>query len=223
MTGRKQILELAAARPVELLLLTDSAPAREVSLVLKYARKQVILPERLMEKIVPVENHQSMLAFFAKPGWEWNDLTPYLLVLDRIQDPGNLGTLLRSAAATGIFSIATTPGTVSVFNSKALRASTGLLFRVPFQVRVPREEIARRGYRIYAADAAAADSAFEADFQPPLALVLGSEGQGFKLESDWPTAELVRIPMSDETDSLNAGVAGSILMYEIYRRFGHAR
>ena len=223
MSGRKQIIELAPYSPIELLLLTDRTLGREASEIEKFSQNSVLLSNRLMDRIVPVENHQSMLAFFKKPGWSWDDITPYILVLDQIQDPGNLGTILRSAAATGIFSVITTPGTVSVFNPKALRASAGLLFKIPFLTQISSEEISCHGYNLYAAAAIGGTSAFEAGFQFPLALILGNEGQGLDLEKDWASAELIRIPMADGMNSLNAGVAGSILMYEVYRRFGHVQ
>jgi len=220
-TGLKQIRDIISFQSIELLLHTDSVPSTEKLRMEQKARKSVLLPERLMDRIVPIENSQGLLAFIKKPKWDWSDLTSFVIILDRIQDPGNLGTIFRTAAATGIFTIITTPGTVSVFNTKALRASSGLLFKVPHLIGKTIPEILERNFNIYAADAEGKDSVFETEFIPPLALILGNEGQGILLEEDLKQFLKVKIPMAESTDSLNVGVCGSIIMYEIFRRNLH--
>ena len=146
--------------------------------------------------------------------------TPLILIAVGLQDPGNLGTLVRSAEAFGATGVLTTPGTVSVWNQKALRASAGSIFRVP--VATADEMVMKRlkaaGVRLIAAlkdRAAAVDSVA---LTGPLAFLIGNEGSG--LDDSWISVadERVTIPCPGRVESLNAAVAGSLLLYEASRQ-----
>jgi TrmH family RNA methyltransferase len=144
-----------------------------------------------------------------------------VLVLDEIQDPGNLGTLLRSTEAFGAQQVMVTPGTVNQWNPKALRASTGSVFRVPV-LRAPLQAIAeqlkQQGSTVYAAVAPEAGSAslLEIKFAANCALMIGNEGAGLSAAALSCAQHRVRIPCAVE--SLNAAVAGSLLLYEAMRQ-----
>jgi len=144
-----------------------------------------------------------------------------LLALDGIQDPGNLGTLVRTALALGWDAVALLPGTCDPYNDKALRAARGGVFRMPMARLTweELEEVTRRdGLRRFCAeptaDATAADTA--ATGSKGLCLVLGSEGQGLS-DVALRTCEPVAIPMPGEMESLNVAVAGGILLYLMRR------
>ena len=128
--GWKAIEELASKHSPELLLFSDPQDLR-LKQLLECSLDNVQLSSKLLKGISALESPQGVMAFFEKPCWDWKDLTPWILYLDQLQDPGNLGTLLRTAEATNMFSLVTSPGTVSCFNSKVVRASTGALFKVP--------------------------------------------------------------------------------------------
>lgn len=166
-----------------------------------------------MESLSAVRASQGVVACFDPPAWQWSDISPYVVLLDGIQDPGNLGTVLRSAAAFG-FSLVTSPGTVSCRNDKVIRASAGYLFRVPFLEGVEPAKLKSRGYRLCWADAHGSTEAARLEAVAPLALVIGREGGAVPP----PGEQTIRIPMSQGVDSLNAGVAASLLMYEVFRR-----
>jgi TrmH family RNA methyltransferase len=142
-----------------------------------------------------------------------------------LQDPGNLGTLVRSAEAFGAAGVLTTPGTVSAWNQRALRASVGSVFRVPV-VAVTASEIEglkKRGVRLIAAvgsDDAGVVEAREMDFTCACAVMIGNEGSG--LGAEWMEMCDVRvtIPCPGAVESLNAAVAGSLLLYEASRQRG---
>lgn len=144
-----------------------------------------------------------------------------VLILESIQDPGNLGTLIRSAEAFGARQIFLTPDTVNPWNSKAVRASAGSIFRMPI-ARAPLTHIAtqlkQRGTILYAAVAQHADSIslFETTFEPHSALMIGNEGAGLTTEALALAHHRVRIPCAVE--SLNAAIAGSTLLYEALRQ-----
>jgi len=142
-----------------------------------------------------------------------------LLVLDGIQDPGNLGTLVRAAAAFALSGVLLLEGTVDPYNPKAVRAAAGGLFRVPV-VRVPWSEVGgwleERGVRLLVAEAHGTDVA-RARAAPPWALVVGSEAAGARGEIVSAAARVVAVPMPGGSDSLNAGVAGAVLLYALTR------
>lgn len=143
-----------------------------------------------------------------------------LIVLDRIQDPGNLGTILRAAAAVGVSGAVLTAGTVDPKNPKAVRASAGAYFRVPLTSGWAPASLAERlkaaGFRVIAADAHGGVDAFRFDWQGKWALVLGNEGNG--LDPELVPTDRVCLPMPGGIESLNVGVAASVLLYEGYRR-----
>ena len=146
--------------------------------------------------------------------------TPLILIAAGLQDPGNLGTLVRSAEAFGATAVFSTQGTVSVWNQKALRASAGSVFRVPV-VDVTSTEIGAlkgRGVRLLAAVGSGGTSAQDIDFTGSCALMIGNEGSG--LGSEWleMADALVTIPCPGPVESLNAAVAGSLLLYETSRQ-----
>jgi TrmH family RNA methyltransferase len=216
--GWKQALDLAGL-PIQLLLVSDPDD-RRVARLANSAREAVVITERLMRLISRVEAPQSVVAFLEKPSWDWSAMTPWVILVDRLQDPGNLGTLIRTAAATGLFSVATTAGTVSCFNEKVIRASASSLFAVPFLESVTLQELLERGYRLCAATPDAGETLFDATFDPPCAFAIGREGGGLAPEIEEQANCRLRIPMTKQSESLNAAVAGALIMYEVYRKKG---
>lgn len=144
-----------------------------------------------------------------------------VLVLEAIQDPGNLGTLLRAAEAFGASRLLITPQTVNPWSPKALRASTGSVFRVPVR-RMQIDEIAQwaedEGVRVYAAVARpdGAVSCIDVDFAWPSAVMIGNEGAGLSEAALRIASQRIHIPCM--TESLNAAAAGATLMYEAMRQ-----
>ncbi len=148
---------------------------------------------------------------------------PLILLAVGLQDPGNLGTLVRSAEAFGATGVLTTIGTVSAWNQKALRASAGSVFRMPIVPATPEamERLEQTGVQLVAAlkeDALAVDSSeLEEVLRGPCAVMIGNEGAG--LSEDWVRMadRRVTIPCPGFVESLNAAVAGSILLWEVAR------
>ena len=154
-----------------------------------------------------------------RPGRHYTD-RGILLVLEAIQDPGNLGTLLRAAEAFGAARLLITPETVNPWSPKALRASAGSVFRVPVQ-RMRLDEIGRladQGVRLYAAVARpdGAVSCIDANFTWPCAIMIGNEGAGLSEAALRIATGRIHIPCM--TESLNAAAAGATLMYEAMRQ-----
>ena len=139
------------------------------------------------------------------------------LALDGIQDPGNLGTLVRTARAFDLTAVIALDGTVDPWNARVVRASAGSVFRVPV-VRVPWTEVGAwaAGARVIVADAAGQDAA-TLSVKPPWMLVVGNEGAGVRAEIRKAANARAAVPMAGAADSLNAAVAGAIVLYALTR------
>lgn len=139
------------------------------------------------------------------------------LALDGIQDPGNLGTLVRTARAFDLTAAITLDGTVDPWNARVVRASAGSVFRIPV-VRAPWSEVAAwaTGMQVIVADATGQDAATLA-VTPPWMLVVGNEGAGVRAEIREVAGVRAAVPMPGAADSLNAAVAGAIVLYELTR------
>ncbi len=144
----------------------------------------------------------------------------FILIPDQIRDPGNLGTLLRSAAAAGVQAVLIPPETTDAFAPKVLRAGMGAHFRIPIRM-MNWDEIKQaaklEGLKIFVADMDGV-SCWETDLRQPVALVIGSEADGASESARELADGRISIPMAGEVESLNAGVAGSVLMFEVVRQ-----
>ncbi len=141
----------------------------------------------------------------------------FALVLDNVRDPGNVGTILRSAWATGVDAVWLAPGTVDPYNAKVVRAAMGAHFRVPLRVTYTWDEISSvlRGCpRIYLADAAGDVEYGRADWGRPLALIVGGEAEGASPAARALATTRVRISMQGGIESLNAAMAATVLLFK---------
>jgi TrmH family RNA methyltransferase len=184
----------------------------------------VVLSSEVFASAVDTASPQGVVATFAipvnRPRSPPASGAP-ILVLESLQDPGNLGTLLRSAEAFGVPFVILTPDGVNPWNPKVIRASAGSVFRVPV-VRTPlsglREALGPAGTHLFAAVVHRPDavSLLEADLTGPCAVMIGNEGSGLSAEALALADAMVTIPCAVE--SLNAAVAGAILLYEAMRQ-----
>lgn len=174
----------------------------------------------LLQKLGDTETPQGVLAVLPFSQIPIPDSLDFILILDQIRDPGNVGTLLRSAAAAGVRAILLTPGTTDAFAPKVLRAGMGAQFRLPIHS-MTWEEIEQRcksaNLQIYLADMNGRPC-WETDLSKPLALVIGGEAEGASGEARKLAMQTISVPMSGNVESLNAGVAGSVLMFEAARQ-----
>jgi RNA methyltransferase, TrmH family len=182
----------------------------------------LLLSEDVFSSAAATENPQGIAALIEPPEWRLEQIlrdVPLVVIAAALQDPGNLGTLIRSAEAFGASGMILLPGTVSLWNSKTLRASSGSAFRLPM-VAIPALEafsaLHNHGVRVLAATARGGSTFPE--FAGPVALLVGNEGTGLR-ESWLSEADArVTIPYPGPVESLNAAVAGSVLLYEAARQ-----
>jgi len=210
------------------------------------------LTDKVFASVVDTQTPQGIAALLVPRTWTLEDAfraqtTPLILIAAGMQDPGNLGTLIRSAEAFGATAVLTTPNTVSEWNQKAIRASAGSVFRLPVVATTPAEISALkspavepgdpgldsetweerhrilRGLHLYAAVAdhplqPKALPLIEADLTQPCALMIGNEGAGLSEELLALADTRITIPTPGGVESLNAAIAGSLLLYESSRQ-----
>lgn len=151
-----------------------------------------------------------------------NVSNPFILILDGLQDPGNLGTIFRTAEAAGVSGIIMSRECVDVYNPKVIRSTMGSIYRMPFKYA---DDLAAvigrmkdRGVQIYAAHLDGRCSYDEADYSQKTAFMLGNEGNGLRREIADLADACIQIPMHGEVESLNVAVAGTVLMFEAARQ-----
>lgn len=146
----------------------------------------------------------------------------FVMVLEDIQDPGNLGTILRTGEGAGITGVIMSRNTVDIYNPKTIRSTMGSLYRVPFlYVDDLSETIGKMkslGIRTYAMHLAGENTYAEKDYLGKCAFFIGNEGNGLKETTAKLADELMRIPMEGSVESLNAAISSAIIMYEVHRQ-----
>jgi len=190
----------------------------------------LLLPDKLFDSSVPSETPQGVAALVRLKQYSIDDVLERvhvgpIMVVAALQDPGNLGTILRSAEAFGSAGVVLGDGTVSQFNSKVIRASAGSVFRLAVIAAKSAgglEEISARfqaqNVRLIATSSHKGTPLDQANLIGPLAIFIGSEGSGLPRTLITKMDETVAIPHAPQVESLNAGVAGSIVLYEAARQ-----
>jgi TrmH family RNA methyltransferase len=181
--------------------------------------------QAVMNAMSETETPQGLLAVLAQQTLPLPSAARFLLILDGLRDPGNLGTILRTARAAGTEGVLLAPGCVDAWSGKVLRAGMGAHFRLPILTPNWKEinsllEQAPRRLKVYLAAASQGRPYTEADFKAPMALIVGGEASGAGEEALSITDEQVHIPMPGESESLNAAVAAGILLFEVVRQRG---
>ena len=207
--------------------LDDAAEGARLQAALRGAECVARAPSALVAELSDTQTPQGVLAVLSQPSVALPPRPDFVLVCDHISDPGNLGTLLRSAAGAGV-SAALLLGGCDAWGPKALRAGMGAQLRLPLRQTSSWADASQilSGWdlSVFGADAGGQCAHFDVDWRQPSALVVGSEAQGLSLEvRDDPHASLCKIPLAGSGDgasveSLNAAVAGSVILFEVQRQ-----
>ena len=180
--------------------------------------------DSVFKKISDTVTPQGVLAIVAQSEWTLEDILnrrnkekSCIVVLDRLQDPGNLGTIVRTGEGAGITGVVMSSDCADIYNPKVIRSTMGSIFRVPFTVvddlPMAIDEMKKQGVITYAAHLQGKD--YNKDvFRKDIALLIGNEARGLSKEVSDKADQLIRIPMEGKVESLNAAVATAILMYE---------
>jgi TrmH family RNA methyltransferase len=203
---------VAAGWELEAAYLGDGAPLDLAVAGVEWHR----LAPGVLERVASTETPRPVLAAVRIRTVTLEDIDKAALVViaDRVADPGNLGTVLRSAEAAGAGAVVTTPGSVDVFNPKVVRASAGALFHVPV-ASAALDQLGTWGRRLLGASSHRGTPHTEIDWSGPVAIVIGNETHG--LDDDAPVTEWVRIEHHGRSESLNVAMAATLLCFEATR------
>jgi TrmH family RNA methyltransferase len=229
------LVEEALASDVELRLVLVATDAMDGPLGALAARaasrgaRTIALSPHVAEAVSPVRSPTGIIAVAAlqpRPlDWILQRTPPLLLVLDHVQDPGNVGAIVRAAEGCGATGVVAGPGTADPFGWKALRGSMGSAFRVPIARADSLAEavtVARRaGVRVFATGPRGGTPLHETKLAGPAAFVLGGEGAGLSQAIVDLTDEGITIPMRGRVESLNVSVAAALMLYEAFRQRQH--
>ncbi len=182
----------------------------------------------VMKSMSDTVTPQGLLAIIKMPEYSLQQVlgngnkTPHLLILEDIQDPGNMGTMFRTGEGAGVTGIIMTKNTVDVFSPKTIRSTMGAIFRVPFVITDDLPETIRQvkeaGVSLYAAHLKGICDYDEADYTKGCGFLIGNEGNGLTDETADSADVKIKIPMGGKLESLNAAMAAGILMYECARQ-----
>lgn len=185
-----------------------------------------LISDRVCRYLSDTKTPQGVIAVADQPVCSLNDIlksdsSPCLMLLESLQDPGNIGTILRTAEGAGVTGIIMNRDTVDPYNPKVIRSTMGAVFRIPFLVAEDFPKALRQlrdaGLSIYAAHLNGRIF-YNNDYRTPCAFLIGNEGNGLTKESADMADCLIRIPMKGKVESLNAAVASSLIMYEVQRQ-----
>jgi len=220
----------AAPRVTTHSVLVASGAAEKFSTLLERLPADVELtqvPDRLFESVAQTQSPQGIAALVEFPAYTLEHVVaapkPLLVIACRVQDPGNLGTMMRTALAFSASAFLTLQETVSPFNPKAVRSSSGAIFRLPLVSGLdPNQALPFLSVhvRILAAERNSPVSLVQADLRGPIAILVGRESTGLPEEIARHASQLLSIPIRPEVDSVNAATAASIFLYEAARQRG---
>ena len=187
-------------------------------------RKYEVIDEKTFEKLSDTKTPQGIMSVLKQPGYDLDGLLKegeLYIILEDIQDPGNLGTIIRTAEGAGATAIIMSRGCVDIFNPKTIRSTMGPIYRVPFvytdDLVAAIDKVKKAGISVYAAHLKGEQYYDDINYGRS-AFLIGNEGNGLKEETASLADTYIKIPMAGKVESLNAAVATSILIYEHNRQ-----
>lgn len=185
-----------------------------------------VVSDSVFKAVSDTQTPQGILCLVKKPEYKLEQLlagdSTHLLILESIQDPGNLGTMLRTGEGAGISGVIMNQTTVDLFNPKTIRSTMGSIYRVPFYVAKDLKEtikdLQKQGISVYAAHLKGTLCYDEPDYKKPSAFMIGNEGNGLSDEIAACADTYIKIPMQGQVESLNAAISATLLMYETNRQ-----
>lgn len=187
--------------------------------------REEILTDAVFAYVSDTKSPQGILCLVKQKDYKLEDLLvdeSQLMILEHLQDPGNLGTIFRTAEAAGVSGILMDKGCVDIYNPKTIRSTMGAIYRVPFlyteELHKTMKELQSRGVKIYAAHLEDSLDYDVLDYTAPTAFLIGNEGNGLTRETADLADQYIKIPMLGQVESLNAAVAATVLMFEAARQ-----
>lgn len=184
-----------------------------------------IVADNVFDRMSQTQTPQGIMAVVRVKDNSLSDMlsgNPLLILVENLQDPGNLGTIIRMGEGAGVTGVIMSPNTVDIYNPKTIRSTMGSIFRVPFiyvqDFGEAVSECQKSGVKVYAAHLDGKNTYLGEDYSTPTAFLIGNEGNGLTDDITKQADTLIRIPMEGEVESLNAAIACTILTYEAVRQ-----
>ena len=212
---------LKSSFPLDFVFLrTNASPrAQQVLSTVPLMVPRFELDDKLFDSLTDTENSQGLLAVFRQIELPLSDKLDFALIPDGIRDPGNLGTIIRTAEAAGVQALLIPPGTVDPWSPKVVRSGMGSHFRLPiFEWTWQAIASLLEGLNCFGATMDGQLSCWEADFRKPTALLIGSEAEGLSSDAQALLTQTLRIPMAGKNESLNAASSAAVLAFEVLRQ-----
>ena len=188
-----------------------------------------VLADKVFQHVSDTKTPQGILCVVKQRKYEIEDLiskeNPHFIVLDNLQDPGNLGTIVRTAEGAGVTAVFMSNDCVDIYNPKTIRSTMGSIYRVPFvyveNVTDVIRQMKEHGIRTYATHLAGELAYDEPDYRTPSAFFVGNEGNGLRDQVAELADTYIKIPMAGQVESLNAAIAATVVMFEAGRQRRH--
>ena len=185
-----------------------------------------VVSDDVFQKMSDTKTPQGILSVLQCPHYEMEQLlakaNPFLIILENLQDPGNMGTIVRTAEAAGVDAVFMSKDCVDIYNPKTIRSTMGSIYRMPFLYieDIPKllDDFRKKSIKSYAAHLNGEKFYDQEDYKSGTAILIGNEGNGLRDEVTEKADKLVKIPMHGEVESLNAAIAASVLMFEVFRQ-----
>jgi RNA methyltransferase, TrmH family len=200
----------------------DNGSYLNIANIINHDTKSYIVTDAVIKEISDTENPQGIVAVVKTDSYSFESYKDgFYVLVDKIQDPGNMGTIIRTSHAAGALGIIYTKGTVDVYNEKTLRSTMGSVFHIPI---IEDNDLSilkalkLKGFKLIVSSLDTSKNFFQADLKGNLIICIGNEGNGVSDEIYTLSDEKVKIPMPGKAESLNASVAAGIMIYEIVRQ-----
>lgn len=211
---------------VEKVYISKSFSERAEAAELLNCRNLEIVEDRVFQSAADTKTPQGILAVLRRQHYSLQQVlageNPLLMILENLQDPGNLGTILRTGEGAGVTGIIMSADTVDIYNPKTIRSTMGSIYRMPFcyadDLSQVMEKLKKRKIAVYAAHLKGTRDYDAPDYRGGCGFLIGNEGNGLTEELASQADEYIRIPMCGRVESLNAAVASAVLMYEARRQ-----
>lgn len=211
---------------VEKVYISESFSERAEAVELLGCRNLEIVEDRVFQSAADTKTPQGILAVIRRQHYSRQQVlageNPLLMILENLQDPGNLGTILRTGEGAGVTGVIMSADTVDIYNPKTIRSTMGSIYRMPFcyadDLSEVMAELKERKIAVYAAHLEGARDYDAPDYRGGCGFLIGNEGNGLTEELTSQADGCIRIPMCGQVESLNAAVASAVLMYEAYRQ-----
>lgn len=211
---------------LENIYVSESFLKKEIHSPLLAKHSYEIVSDKVFSQLSDTVTPQGILCVVRQPEYTLEDITggekPLLLVLENLQDPGNLGTIVRTGEGAGVSGILLTKDAVDMYNPKVVRSTMGAIYRVPFlyleNIETILQQLQQKSITTYAAHLEKSESYDSYDYSAGTAFIIGNEGNGLSEKALENAEKRLFIPMCGQVESLNAAVAASVLMYEAARQ-----